>query len=296
MSLVALAGQWAWASFLLAGAVALLASLSYVALATKWRQGGGLYGFLTRLGHGAAAGSVAWVLVAGYVLTMAVYAFTFGHYLANVLGVDAAIWARVFAVAVVAALVLINLRGVGDAQRIEEITVWGKLAVLLGLGTIGLFRFEAANLSPPGANPGIDSVLLGVVIGAAAIFMAYEGFQLLTYDYDDIRSPERTLPRAVPRAVAVVTGVYILVALGAVSLVGAQLVIDQKESRWLPPGRPRWARSVSSPSPSPPCSARDRRSTPRCSPLRGWRAPFQRTGSTRAGWPIATSVVSPTER
>ena len=35
------------------------------------------------------------------------------------------------------------------------------------------------------------------LFGAASVFMAYEGFQLLTYDYEDIRSPERTLPLAV---------------------------------------------------------------------------------------------------
>jgi amino acid transporter len=226
---VALAGAWAWASFLLAGVIALLASLSYVALATNWRQGGGLYGFLTRLGHQATAGSVAWILVAGYVLTMAVYAFTFGHYLANVLGVDPAIWTRVFSVAVVAGLVLVNLRGVGQAQWLEEFTVWGKLGVLVALAAIGLLRFDPANLSMPGSDPGLDAALLGVLIGAASIFMAYEGFQLLAYDYDDIRSPERTLPRSVPPAVIVVSGVYIVVALGAVSLVGAQTVVDQKE-------------------------------------------------------------------
>lgn len=222
---ISLAGGWAWAAFLLAGAVALLASLSYVALTTTWKQGGGLYGFLRRLGHPTAAGNAAWLLVAGYVLTMAVYAFTFGHYLAHVLGVGQGVWPRLFGVAAVTALVVLNVRGVGDSQRVEEVTVWGKLAVLLGLAAVGLFRFDPSNL----ASGQSDIGLVGVLVGAASIFMAYEGFQLLAYDYEDIEEPQRVLPLVVPTAVGVVTALYILVALGAASLVGADTLVDQKE-------------------------------------------------------------------
>lgn len=60
--------------------------------------------------------------------------------------------------------------------------------------------------------------------------MAYEGCQPLTYDYEDIRDPDRTLPRAVLPAVVVVTGVYVAVALAAASLVGASTLVDQRET------------------------------------------------------------------
>lgn len=222
---IGLAGPWAWASFLIAGCVALLAALSYVALSTTWGQGGGSYGYLTRLGHRSAAGNLSWILIAGYVLTMAVYAFTFGHYLSNVLGVSPAIWSRVFGVAILAFLVVLNLRKVGENQQVEEISVWAKLVVLLALAGIGLWRFDAGALNPPGLDVTVGAVLLG----AASVFMAYEGFQLLAYDYDDIESPERTMARAVPPAVVVVTITYVLVALGAASLVGAATLIEQKE-------------------------------------------------------------------
>ncbi len=223
---VHLAGAWAWLSFVLAGAVALLASLSYVALSTRWHQDGGSYGYLRHLGHPGAAGTLAWVLVIGYVLTLSVYGFTFGHYLANVFGLSAGLWPRVFGAVLIAALVALNLRGVGDSQRVEEITVWAKLAVLLALALIGLVRFQPGNLSQ-GAGP--SNVVLGVVIGAASVFMAYEGFQLLAYDYSDIEDADRVLPRAVPPAVGVVIVTYVAVALGAASLVGAKALVEQKE-------------------------------------------------------------------
>lgn len=223
---VQLAGRWAWVSLLLAGAVAFLASLAYVALTTRWHQDGGSYGYLRHLGHRRAGGTLAWVLVIGYVLTLSVYAFTFGHYLGNVLGLSSGLWPRVFAVSVVVAMVWLNLRGTGDSQRFEEVTVYGKMAILLGLAGLGLWRFEPANLSQGEVG---TMGLLGVVVGAAAVFMAYEGFQLLAYDYEDIADADRVLPKALPPSVLVVTVVYVLVALGAASLVGAGTLAEDRE-------------------------------------------------------------------
>ena len=60
--------------------------------------------------------------------------------------------------------------------------------------------------------------------------MAYEGFQLLSYDYEDIKAPERTLPRATISAVIAVIFIYILVAFGATMLVGADGINSGKGS------------------------------------------------------------------
>lgn len=55
------------------------------------------------------------------------------------------------------------------------------------------------------------------------------GAQLLTYDYEDIDAPQRTLPRAVLSAIVVVILVYIMVALGMAMLIGSDRVVQQKE-------------------------------------------------------------------
>lgn len=66
-----------------------------------------------------------------------------------------------------------------------------------------------------------DAGISAALFGAASVFMAYEGFQLLTYDYNDIESPQKILPRAVLSAIVIVTVVYVVVALGTVMLIGA---------------------------------------------------------------------------
>jgi amino acid transporter len=217
-------GPWAWLSFLLAGLIALASAHSYSQLSLEYRESGGAYTFLRKAGKQGLAASLAWVLVLGYVLTIAVYAHTFGHYVANVFKLGS--WfPGVLAFVVIGFLALINLRGVGDASRLEIITVWGKLAVLLGLALFGLAHWAPAQLSAGIEPKSWDRA----IIGAATIFMAYEGFQLLSYDFDDIKNAGKTLPRAMLSAVVAVLFIYILVALGATMLVGASQLVEQKE-------------------------------------------------------------------
>jgi len=222
---IAIAGAWAWLSFLLGGAIALLTGLSYVKLARLHGEGGGAFTFLRREHLMRLAGGVSWVLILGYILTISVYAFTFGHYLGEVFYLSPLL-IRLAAALVIASLVAVNLIGVGEASWLEIFAVWGKLAVLAGLAVIGVAHFAPQQISFQGAQPG---GWLGALLGAATVFMAYEGFQLLTYDYDDIREPQRTLPLAIVSSILVVIAVYIVVALGAASLVGADKLVEYKE-------------------------------------------------------------------
>lgn len=221
---VEIAGAWAWLSFAIAGLIALAAGYSYVKLAAHFGEGGGAFTFLNKMNATEFAGSLAWVLIVGYVLTNAVYAYTFGQYLGHVVGFGP--WfPRVMGVAIVGIFIVLNLRGVGEAGGVEIFLVWFKLVALVGLAGWGLAQWAPSQLSHGVANAGIGAALFG----AASVFMAYEGFQLLTYDYEDINDPDRTLPRAVLSAIVVVILVYIVVAIGTPMLIGADRVVQQKE-------------------------------------------------------------------
>jgi amino acid transporter len=217
---VALAGSLAWAAFVLAGAVALVTAASYVALARRYGDGGA-FAYLRETGRHHAAGLLSWLLVAGYVLTVGVYAYTFGHYLAALLG-GGPVLERVLAVGIVAALVGVNVAGVSESAWVEIVAVWSKLAVLAALAAVGLARWEPRRLGP---SHGVS----GVAVGAAAIFVAYQGFELLTYDYDDIERPKRTLPRALLPAVGTTMLVYVAVGVAAAMLVGARGLVARQD-------------------------------------------------------------------
>jgi len=221
---VGIAGAWAWFSFAAAGLIALAAGYSYVKLAAHYDEGGGAFTFLREINAEGFAGSLSWVLIVGYVLTNAVYAFTFGQYLGHVVGLGP--WfPRVAGIAIVALFIGLNLRGVGEAGGVEVFLVWFKLVVLVGLAGWGLSQWDLPMLSRGTPDTGICASLLG----AASVFMAYEGFQLLTYDYKDIDTPQKTLPRAVLSAIVVVIVVYVVVALGTAMLIGADQVVQHME-------------------------------------------------------------------
>ena len=221
---VSIAGSLAWLSFTVAGIIALAAGYSYVKLAATYDEGGGAFTFLREINAKGFAGSLSWALIVGYVLTNAVYAFTFGQYVGHVAGLGA--WfPRTAAVAIMVLFIGLNLRGVGEAGAVEIFLVWFKLLVLLGLATWGIIKWDPGKLSQGVPDVGINAALFG----AASIFMAYEGFQLLTYDYEDIRAPHKTLARAVLSAIVVVIIVYIAVALGTTMLIGADQVVMHEE-------------------------------------------------------------------
>ncbi|AOS97387.1 Inner membrane transport protein YbaT [Microbulbifer aggregans] len=221
---VTISGSLTWLSFLTAGLIALATGYSYVHLASHYHKGGGAFTFLREVGATNIAGTLSWVLLVGYVLTNSVYAFTFGQYLGYVLDMGA--WVpRASAFAIMVLFIGLNLRGVAEAGGVEIFLVWVKLIVLVGLATWGLSRWQPEMLSR-----GVpDASLAAALFGAASVFMAYEGFQLLAYDYDDIHQPDKTLPRSVLSAIVVVIFVYILVALGTAMLIGADGVVQHEE-------------------------------------------------------------------
>lgn len=221
---ISIAGQWAWLSFVAAGLVALASGYSYSKLADKYGEGGGAFTFLREIHKEGFAGSLSWVLILGYILTNSVYAYTFGTYLAHVF--DFGPWLpRAAAISILALFVGLNLRGVGESSGAEILFVWFKLIVLVGLACFGIFKWDPGQLSAGVQDHGIPAALFG----AAAVFMAYEGFQLLAYDYEDIENPKKNLPRALISSILVVIVVYVVVALGVAMLIGAGKVVENEE-------------------------------------------------------------------
>ena len=220
---IALAGKWAAVSFLLGGAVAYATGHSLAALTVAKDEPGGIYTFLRDTGANRIARVSGYVLLFGYVLTCAVYAFTFGAYVGNVLGGPAWI-PPAMASAAILAMAALNLRGAGQATGVEIAIVAVKLVILAGLAGLGLWQFDAAKLEIA-QQPG----LLGVVVGAASVFMAYEGFELLAYDYDEMEDRKALMGRIMPWAIGSAAAIYLLVAIAVPMLTGTQSVIKDGE-------------------------------------------------------------------
>jgi len=211
---VLLAGNGAPASFLVGTLVALVAGYFFVRLALFFRDDGGIFTFV----RGAwperpeFSALVGWGLLAMYVGTLALYAYTFAAYGADLLGEPDLHLLRVFlALLVLAFFVLVNLEGVRASGTTEDLMVYTKLAVLGLFGLIGLFRADFSRFSPP-----FDHGILAVFLGAAVIFVAFEGFELVANAVEETRDPERDLPFGIYGSILVTGTVYVLLAVVAV--------------------------------------------------------------------------------
>ena len=217
------AGHWAALSFVLGGLVAFATGHSLAALAVDSDKAGGIYTFLRDQGAGGVARASAYVLLAGCVLTCAVYAYTFGAYLGHAVGGPAWLPQAMAALAILS-LTALNLRGAGQAAGVEIAIVCVKLAILAALAAFGLSQFDAAKLSIA-AQPG----LLGIVVGAASVFMAYEGFELLAYDYEEMSDRKATITRVMPLAIGSAALIYVAVALAVPMLTGTKAIEQNGE-------------------------------------------------------------------
>lgn len=241
---IALAGHLAFACFALGAILAAVTARSWAGVTARAGRSGGPFDHLREQGHPELAGLLLWLLVFGYMVAMAVYSFTFGRYAANALGAGTAV-ARLLSVAVIILFLAVNMRGVRVSSLTEDLVVLTKLVILFGVAFAGLLKFEASQLSPL-----LSSGVGGLFLGAATVFFAYEGFELICYDRDDMEDPERTLPRSLYLSIAIVAAVYIGVTVGAQMLVSDHVIVATKEAAFVSVGRAafggfgRWAAIV----------------------------------------------------
>ncbi|MGB3773725.1 MAG: APC family permease [Leeuwenhoekiella sp.] len=213
---IAVAGAWSWLSFLIIDILALTSAYSYVFLANSFKKEGGAFAFLEEVKDKNIAGNISWLLIIGYIFTISVYAFAF-HGNALII--------RLIAAFIVIALIVLNLAGAGKLTKVEIFIVSVNLLALIALSLYGISEWDQSQL-----NAGIEpKPIWSSLIGGAAIFMAYEGFQLLTYEYDTIKNAKKNFMPVLISAVIFVVILYMVVAIGATILGGAIAMIEYKE-------------------------------------------------------------------
>ena len=203
-------------AFGFAGLIALLTSYSYAKLSARYPSVGGTIEFLVRAyGDNVVTGGLNVMLLANYIVMIALYAHAFGAYGASLVPAHYHVAYVALVVFAVGSLTFVNLLGAVVSGRVELALVAFKMAVLLFVAGIGLGLVEWSRLSP--ANwPSVFSIIAGGMI----IFLAYEGFELIANAAGDVRDTS-ILRRAFYASVSTVVAVYVLIAIvsaGALSL------------------------------------------------------------------------------
>jgi len=190
----------------IAGIVALCNALSSAQLAAMYPASGGTYVY-ARERLGAFWGFLAgWMFVIGKLASCAAMALTFGSYVAPA-------YARPLAAAAVVVLVAVNYAGVKKTVALTKV-ILACVLVVLGIVVVTAWR-GAPDLGRLRVAPDSAS---GLLQGAGFLFFAFAGYARIATLGEEVEHPERTIPRAIPIALA---GALVVYALVGVTLLAA---------------------------------------------------------------------------
>jgi APA family basic amino acid/polyamine antiporter len=118
---------------------------------------------------------------------------------------------------------LLNLRGMREASGTNNVLVALKISALvlfIAVGGLYLITHGASSNYRPFFPHGVS----GVLSGASIIFFAFIGFNTISVIAEEVKDPERNVPRAVLIAFAVCTLLYIGVSVVSVGLLDWQVL------------------------------------------------------------------------
>ena len=184
-------------------------------LAAQYPTSGGTYVYgRERLGDwwGFLAG---WGFVIGKTASCAAMALTFAAY------ASPGDWQRPVAVAIVVALAAVNYRGVTRTARLTRVIVTVVLAALAVVVAAGILGGEA---DPDRATTLIDPEggWYGLLQSAGLLFFAFAGYARIATMGEEVRDPQRTIPRAIQIALAITVAVYAIIAVTILSVLGPE--------------------------------------------------------------------------
>ena len=218
-----------------AALVAYCNATSSARLAAVHPRAGGTYLYARRQLSPTWGFLAGWAFVVGKTASCAAMALTAGAYA----------WPdhpKPGAVVAAVAMTAVNYRGVTKTAGLTRILVAGTLVALTAVVVAALAGGTASTdrlAEPPRGG------LYGVLQAAGLLFFAFAGYARIATLGEEVRDPERVIPRAVPLALAVVVATYavvgtaVLLALGpdalAASTAPLQDVVRAGNLDWLGP-------------------------------------------------------------
>ena len=235
-------------SFVFSGIACALAALCYAEFASTVPVAGSAYTFsYASLGE-LVAWIIGWDLILELALGAATVAVGWSSYFADLmsqLGITIPAFAygeghNLVAAAIVLILTGVICLGIKVSSQVNFVMVVIKVAVVLLVIVAGLFFIKSGNYSPfipPAGSAGADAPpaspsllqdlgfapgsfgVSGIFTGAALVFFAYIGFDIVATAAEETKNPQRDMPIGILASLGICTALYVAVSLVVTGMV-----------------------------------------------------------------------------
>ena len=219
-----LAGPSVIFSFIIAGVTALLTGLSSAELSSFITEEGGSYIYTTKAFGKFPGFVIGWIKSFDYIVGSSAVSIGFASYFTYFLHIPP-IQSIIVTIATVWPIILmmLNLKGMKEASGANLGLVVLKVTALVLFIAVGAY-YLFYNPNPSNYQPFFPNGIKGMLSGAAIIFFAFIGFNTVTMVAEEVKDPQKNVPKAVLLSFAVCTLLYIGVSLVAVGLVNWQIL------------------------------------------------------------------------
>jgi amino acid transporter len=238
-----------WLAFVVSMVAAIFTGLSYANLASRYPRAAGAAYVTHRAFHWAFLSYLIGLTVTASGLTsMATQTNVFADNIHAMLGAPWLIVALLF----LGVMTLVNFWGIRQSMWTNALCTSVEVGGLLLIVAIGVRFWGGVNyLETPRATFDADGTLLSnglsasmLLSGAVLTFFSFMGFEDMLNVAEEVKEPRRTMPWGIVLALAVVTVLYLSVAVTAISVVDHRRLaadpaplsaIANRAAPWLPP-------------------------------------------------------------
>lgn len=195
--------------WMLGGIIALCGALSYGELAAVMPRSGGEYHYLSKIYHPAVGFLSGWIsATVGFAAPIALSAMALGKYLQEVFP-----FINQEAVALIVAIVisLIHSRDIKIGSYFQDVSTILKIVMIVGLIICGFLLGKPQDINFLPVSTDVN-VILSQPFAVSLVFVmyAYSGWNASIYLANEVKEPEKTIPRSLIVGTLIVMLLYIL--------------------------------------------------------------------------------------
>jgi len=219
--------------WLACGIFAILGGLCFIELGTSIQKSGAMYAYLLEAFGPVPGFLFSWtVVIITIPASLSIGAITFAEYVAKPL-----FWecdppnsmTKVLACVCLVLIAAVNSWSVKWATRIINVFTYAKLMcifILIVVGVVHLGRGNTENLKDgfKGSNTNLASIATAFYAGN----WAYDGWEHLNFVTEEMKRPEKDMPRAIVGGLLLVIAVYMLVNISYMAVLGVAGILESQ--------------------------------------------------------------------